>query len=291
MKIISIANQKGGVGKSTHAIHLAHALVDSGYRVLFVDTDVQGNSSGHFEENKSDIPASTLFDNECDGTGIKPVYAKNLGLIYADSRLANVAGYPSTSLQHMYENLHGFDEHYHFCVIDTPPSAGFILKSVVFASDYNFLPMELKQWSIDGTLKMLQTIFGMAEQKKQAMQKTIEFLGICINMYDRTDKNQPLALKELENKVGKYLMLARQQGEADKAAEIIGTIKISSKNVIEHSLNLKVPVWKFNDAQAEIKSKAAVESTKEFSFMYEHIFSKIGAEFQGLFLKKEQGDS
>lgn len=280
MKIISVTNQKGGVGKSTHAIHLAEALRTNGYRVLFVDCDTQGNSSSYFDKNKSGISASTLFDKECDGNKISDVYKEDLALIYADSNLANVPSKQVGELMNFHENINGFQGHYDFCIIDTPPQAGFLLKAVVFGSHYNIMPMELKQWAIDGTIKMLQTLKGMSDQKCDALGEPVEFLGIFINMFDKTDKNQAKSLEQLEKVFAKYLLFIENTDTKE-------TARISKKNVIEYALNLKVPVWKYNQAQNEITSKASLESAKEFTIMYKALFPKIEAEFIGF--TKEKG--
>jgi len=284
MKIIAVSNQKGGVGKTTHANHLAYALLDAGYRVLFLDVDTQGNSSSFFNQYRSSVPSASFFQSECDASGIEEVFQNQLCLLPATGALENVHRMGNEHLNNLHDNLNSFpDGCYDFCIIDTPPAAGFTLKSVVFAADYVMLPMELKQWSIDGTVLMLKTIVGMSMEKQQIFGKPTEFLGICINMYDKADKSQPQAVEALKEQIATYLMIGKQDGEEDTTVDDV--IKISQKNVIEHAQNLNVPVWKYNSAQTETRSKAAIESAKEFAYLYSYIFNKIGIEFPGLVAK------
>ena len=285
MKVIAIANQKGGVGKSTHAVHLACALLDAGHRVLFMDGDRSGNSSSFFEKYKSDVSSASFFQKECDASGIEAVFQNPLCLLHANGELENIHGMEGSHLGNLHDNLSSFpDGCYDFCVIDTPPVGGFTLKSIIFAADYVMLPMELKQWSIDGTIAMLQTVVGMSQEKQAIYGKPTVFLGICINMYDKSDKNQPQAIEMLKKEIGTYLMIGKQEGSEENST-VDDVIKISHKNVIEHAQNLYVPVWKYNSAQSDIRSKAAVEATKEFTFMYNYVFAKMGVDFPGLITK------
>jgi len=287
MKTIAISNQKGGVGKTTHANHLVHALLDNGLRVMLLDVDTQGNSSNFFSNAHCNISSDELYKKECDVAGLEAYIKNQLVVFPASGRLENVQRMKDENLVNLYENLQGFDAYFDYCVIDTPPAAGFVLKSVVYGSNYIYMPMEIKQWSIDGTILMLKTILGMSAEKEQVFPGTkTEFLGICINLYDKSDKNQPAALEMLKEQIGKFLMVGNQDAEDETTVQDV--IKISQKNIIEYSQNIKMPVWKYNAAEGT-RSKAATESAREWHLLYAYLFPRIGAVFNGLQTKIAAG--
>ncbi|WP_159650657.1 ParA family protein, partial [Bosea sp. 125] len=125
MKTIVINNQKGGVGKTTLAVHLAWHLAETGGRVLLIDADAQGNATDTMKRHRGDVTAAELFRQ-----GRSPVIGGLDGITLAasDSSLTDVDRGDAAGIQQFRDNLRSVSAVFDVCVIDTPPSLG--LRSV-----------------------------------------------------------------------------------------------------------------------------------------------------------------
>jgi chromosome partitioning protein len=185
--IIAIANQKGGVGKTTTAINLAAAFARRGQKVLLLDLDPQANSSISFlDPQKIDFSAYELL---MDGTEIvdRSIYQTPLkGLDIIPSRI-NLAKLESKlvgdfdapfRLKDRLESLH---VHYDVIVIDTPPTLGLITVNALVAASHVLIPIQSSYFALEGTDDLLETI----EKVKTRPNPNLQMLGVVVTLHDK----------------------------------------------------------------------------------------------------------
>ncbi|BCT69584.1 ParA family protein [Nitrosospira sp. NRS527] len=202
MKILTVANQKGGVGKTTIALHLTHMAKEQGLRVLLAELDPQSNASNCFiETTGTHLMASNLFDETISGA--QPEATGGIGLIRPDRGLYAIESlghstqfYPANHLRHL-----GND--YDLCIIDTPPTLGVIQLAAIIAADYVVAPSHLEKFSLEGFSSLTTTI---RQVRDKGLNRKLKFLGFLANRVKSTSKQQSEALTELRETMGKALM-------------------------------------------------------------------------------------
>ncbi len=237
MKILAIANQKGGVGKTTTAVHLAHLAQERGQRVLVVDLDPQANTSHCFTEaGGASLVGSDLFADAL--TGKQPEAAgAGLGLIRADRGLHDVEALPLEAAHNPAKALRALAKDYDLCLIDTPPTLGRRLLAALIAADYVLTPFSLEKFSLDGIGALIETIQMVRLQDNPRLQ----YLGILPNRVNARSKQQKAALQELQEQLGAYML----------------PHVLYDRVAISDSLALGRPVWK--STKGESHKKAAQE--------------------------------
>ena len=182
--IISFANQKGGVGKTSLTLHTSGALAESGKKVLIIDMDQQGNLSSVFLDNiytLSSTISNVLVEN---GIDIEDVIKKtnfiNIDIVPANLTLsdldARLAGDDDAQF-YLLEELRSLESEYDYILIDCPPSLGKATRMSFVASDFIIIPNECQEWAINGSVQITAYIKKI---KKRANPK-LNFLGFVIN--------------------------------------------------------------------------------------------------------------
>ena len=184
--IISIANQKGGVGKTTTAVNIAAGLTRKGKRTLLLDIDPQCNASSMFfepEETEDSILPLFTETNFNIETIIKETKIPNLFSAPSTIHLAKVermlAGEIDAPLK-LKKNMGVISEAFEYIIIDTPPSLGLLTVNALIASDYVLIPITPSPWAMEGVQDFLDTFKSI----KETFNENLSILGVIITMFD-----------------------------------------------------------------------------------------------------------
>ena len=190
LKVITIVNQKGGVGKTTTAINLSETLADLGKKVLLVDFDAQGNTStglGVLARDRS----LTSYDVLVDGVALSDamvktaisglfVVAANTDLSSADIILAN-REHKITNLKRVIEGDMALFGRFDYIFIDCPPSLNLLTVNALVASDSALVPLQPEFFALEGLSQLLLTIRDIRE----SANKELKVEGVVLTMYDK----------------------------------------------------------------------------------------------------------
>ena len=197
-RTIAIANQKGGVGKTTTAINLSACLAEAGQRVLTIDFDPQGNATTGLGLEKEQIEDTVYELLLCDCTledCLMRDVQENLDVLPSDSNLAG-AEIELLDVENKESVLNGYLEtirdQYDFIIIDCPPSLSLLTINALVAADTVLVPIQCEYYALEGLSQVLRTI-GLVRKK---MNPSLELEGVVFTMYDaRTN----LSLQVVEN--------------------------------------------------------------------------------------------
>jgi chromosome partitioning protein len=202
-RIIAIANQKGGVGKTTTAINLSACLAEAGQRVLAVDFDPQGNATSGlgFEKGYMSKTVYELLMGECEINEcvIKEVQ-KNLDILPSDVDLSGAEIElldQSDKESKLRKELEKVENEYDFIIVDCPPSLNLLTINALTAADTVLVPIQCEYYALEGLSQIIQTV----DLVKKKLNPKLELEGVVFTMYDaRTN----LSLEVVEN-VKNYL--------------------------------------------------------------------------------------
>lgn len=184
-KVIAIANQKGGVGKTTTAVNLSACVAEKGKKVLLIDIDPQGNatsglsSNAHGEQSIYDV----LINEVKMETAIKPTMVKNLHICVSNIDLAGAEielvslVSRETRLRNAIENM---ETEYDYIFIDCPPSLGLVTLNAFAAADSVIVPIQCEYYALEGLGQLVNSI--KLVQKHLNPELTIE--GVVLTMFD-----------------------------------------------------------------------------------------------------------
>ena len=184
-KIISICNQKGGVGKTTSAINISSALAHNGRRVLLVDMDPQGNASQGLGFDIS-LLTKCVLDVLNDDQSIKKVIKKtnweNLDLLPSKLKLASMDDLDSSSNKYhiLKDCLMKIEYQYDYIIIDCPPSFGFLTLNSLVASNTVIIPVQCEYFAMAAISQMLATISRI----QSSLNPSLSIEGFLLTMYD-----------------------------------------------------------------------------------------------------------
>ncbi|WP_282925548.1 ParA family protein [Helcococcus kunzii] len=183
MKIISIFNQKGGVGKTTTVVNLSAALGKKNKKVLVIDLDPQGNSTSGLGIDKYELELS-IYDVLLGENELEPLEtsAKNVKILPSNSDLSgfeieavNIDNREKLLLENI-KKLEDFD----FVIIDCPPSLGLLSINALVASDSVLIPIQSEYYALEGVSQLVQTI----DLIKGSLNPNLEIEGVVMSMFD-----------------------------------------------------------------------------------------------------------
>lgn len=240
MKSLVVTNQKGGVGKTTVATHLAYDAQERGLKTLFIDCDTQGNSSYSLDKTAAHkINTLDLFKTEFKWT--EELAAGDLVLAIGSKDLAKLT---EDDIVQFYSNLEALAPFFDLCLMDTAPTIGVLQTAPIVTANFAIAPFELERYSYDGLGALTETV-----QELSQYNESIKFLGILPNRVIKTSKRQMQILEELKASYGSLLF-----GEG---------LYIPFRQSISEANELQMPVWKIKKSAARDTGKYVRDVNKQ----------------------------
>lgn len=202
-RILSIANQKGGVGKTTTAINLATAMCAVGKTVLLIDLDPQGNASTGLGIRRADIRKSTydMLFNESTATAIA-MPTKVPGLSVAPSSIhlsgAEIELVTASEREYRLRAALRTELPYDYVIIDCPPSLSLLTLNALVASDSVVVPLQCEFYALEGLSHLVKTI----ERVKKHYNPELDIQGIVLTMYDRRNNLANMVSQDVRSHFG-----------------------------------------------------------------------------------------
>ena len=206
MKIIAVANQKGGVGKTTTAVNLGCALADAGQRILLIDLDPQANATSAL--GLQDVEEGSLYDSLLGGVSVSekvlPTRREHLFLIPSDLDLAGAEVEIARMPDHLtrlagtlnaFRNDHTFD----FVLLDCPPSLGILMTNALAAADELLTPIQCEYFALEGLVKIVRVV---EQVRDSGANDGLEIGGIVMTMYDARTKLSGQVVAEVREHFG-----------------------------------------------------------------------------------------
>ncbi len=200
-KVISVINQKGGVGKTTTAVNLAACLAYKGKKVLIIDADAQGNATSGLGIDKKGIELSTydclVDDNKIKDAVIRTKY-RNLSILPATQELSAAdieLSYEEEREYFFKKAIAHIKDDYDFIIIDSPPSLGLLNLNIMTACDSVLIPIQCEYYALEGLAQLISTIKTI----KKSLNKKLDIEGIIATMFDKRTNLSEQVYGEIKN--------------------------------------------------------------------------------------------
>ena len=202
--VLTLANQKGGVGKTTTAVNLAAFLGKKKKKVLVIDLDPQGNATSGLGIDKSELDttiydvlvndepmADSIWESSANNVSIVPT---NINLAGAEIELVNVMSRENV----LKEALKPVKDDYDYIIIDCPPSLSILTINALTTSDGIIIPIQGEYYALEGLTQLIDTINIV----KKKLNKNLSILGVVLTMFDRRTQLTRQVQEEEENYFG-----------------------------------------------------------------------------------------
>ncbi len=192
MKIVAVANQKGGVGKTTTAVNLGCALAERGQRILIVDLDPQGNATSSL--GMQELEGESLYEPLLGGASIIerifPTRLERLFLVPADLDLAGAEVEIARMNDHLTRlkqtlSILRSDQTFDFILLDCPPSLGILMTNALAAADEILTPIQCEYFALEGLVKIVRVV---EQVRDSGANDQVEIGGIVMTMFDGRTK-------------------------------------------------------------------------------------------------------
>lgn len=206
MKIIAVANQKGGVGKTTTAINLGAGLAEQGQRILLVDLDPQANATSGLGMQELEI--DSLYDALLGGSTVTskilPTRLPNLFLIPADLDLAGAEVEIARMSDHLTRLKNALsilrtDRTFDFVLLDCPPSLGILMTNALAAADEILTPIQCEYFALEGLVKIVRVV---EQIRDSGANDQVAIGGIIMTMFDSRTNLSPQVVAEVRKHFG-----------------------------------------------------------------------------------------
>ena len=206
MRILAIANQKGGVGKTTTAVNLGVALAEKKLRVLLIDLDPQANATSALgmQDVQGESIYESLIGNVSIANKILPTRIDNMFIIPADLDLAGaeveIARMPD-HIERLAKALSGFrsDETFDLVFLDCPPSLGILMTNALAAADEILTPIQCEYFALEGLVKIVRVV---EQVRDSGANDQVEIGGIVMTMFDSRTNLSEQVVKEVRQHFG-----------------------------------------------------------------------------------------